>query len=122
MRRFLLVLFATASAISAGPPSTAESLIDFCVSSRWGYTCISPRGKALLDLSGGRLAALTAKVCRHSARGTLAVGALFLTRETLREVQKLCDGSPPPHTVKGGRGLGASEKPSRWAGLLWGVE
>ena len=119
-----LLLCSFGAASSVGPP-VAESVVDFCVSSRWGFTCIAPRrSKALLDLSGGRLALVGRNIARTGARGTLAVGAVILAHETLREVQKLCDASPSPQAVQGGRGrnLGQPAEQNKWAGLLWGVE
>merc|ERR1712216_479081 len=49
---------------------------------------------------------------------------VILAHETLREVQKLCDASPSPQAVQGGRGrnLGQPAEQNKWAGLLWGGE
>ena len=47
-----------------------KSLVDYCVSSRWGYSCFRPGGsRALIDLSGGRLAAMTVSA-NHTANST----------------------------------------------------
>ena len=53
-----LVLLATAAAAVASAEQPAfQSLVDYCVSSRWGYSCFRPSSGAFLDLSGGRLSA-----------------------------------------------------------------
>jgi hypothetical protein len=53
----------------AGTDSVVNAVVDYCVSSRWGYSCFRPSSGALIDLSGGRLGAAIVRALRaRSAR------------------------------------------------------
>ena len=62
------------------------SVVEFCVSSRWGFSCFPPRSKALIDLSGGRLAPPLTTASRFASRGTLACAALWICHATAQEL------------------------------------
>ena len=92
MRALLVAL--VLSAIGSSEACTSEqpvfqSIVDYCISSRWGYSCFRPSSGALIDLSGGRLAAAMSTVGRTSARGALLVGTTVLAREILKDVRSL---------------------------------
>lgn len=89
MSRVALATLALAAGASAMTPPLVDSIVDYCVSSRWGFSCMRPRPAALLDLSGGRLPAALATVGRRSAQGCLLISACVLTREILRDVSDL---------------------------------
>ena len=63
----VLVLLALAPAHCTGGTDQLQSLVDYCVSSRWGYTCFRPGSNALIDLSGGRLAHAVVRAARARA-------------------------------------------------------
>lgn len=66
----------------------AATGIDFCISSRWGFSCFAPkRNRALLDLSGGRLGSQVQMVTRLGARACLVCGGAWVCRECLRDLK-----------------------------------
>ena len=54
----------------AATSNPLEDMIDYCISSRWGYTCFKPGSKALIDLSGGRLHAAVVSSGRPRLRAS----------------------------------------------------
>ena len=77
------------SAACTSESPVVQSIVDYCISSRWGFSCFPPRSGALIDLSGGRLAAAMTAAGRTSARGALLVGSTFIAREIFRDVRSL---------------------------------
>ena len=64
LRILVALLFAGRAAATMEKP-VVESIIDYCVSSRWGYSCFRPGARALIDLSGGRLAHAVVRPTPH---------------------------------------------------------
>jgi hypothetical protein len=64
------------------PPIITDGSLDFCVSSRWGYSCLA---KSSPFMPRSQLMAAVHRVTRTSARGALAVAAVCLVREIIRD-------------------------------------
>ena len=80
----LLALVATVSGASMESLATVEH----CVSSRWGYTCLSQAGKAIRgrNVIGGLSAG---QLRKFGARGVMVSAGLFFGREVLRDTMAL---------------------------------
>ena len=74
---------------------TGNTLIDYCISSRWGFSCFTPqRRRVMLDLSGGRGAAALVAARTACARGALVVAGVVLSRWTFEELHELFKQDP----------------------------
>ena len=104
------------ASVNARSIPTADSVVDFCVSSRWGFSCLSAkRSRPLIDLSGGRMAMVTQQAGRSGARGALVIIALAAARELIRDVRNLRTDMSDPITL--GWCLQDGAREHQWAGL-----
>ncbi|KAL1525541.1 hypothetical protein AB1Y20_020396 [Prymnesium parvum] len=61
-------------------------MVDFCVSSRWGFSCLGEKaGGAGLRIAGSRITATGIKL--FTARSMLAAATLLVAREIIRDVR-----------------------------------
>ena len=86
----LLLLVVASGAVAQEPLTSGNALIDYCVSSRWGFTCFSPPRKAPWGTLPHAI-----KVARTvGSRGALTIAGAVLAREILRDVGALAMKDP----------------------------
>ena len=98
MRPALAVVRMLALVHGVGAMSTtgaALEAMDFCVSSRWGYSCFAPTAQKAFDFSAG-LGSGLCKATRLSSRMALAGGACWLAREMARDVRNYSQEARSP--------------------------
>jgi len=90
IRRSLLCLLSVSGAAASKQPLAAigKEFADYCVTSKWGYTCFSPDGVVMRGVKGPAAQALVTVL----RRSVLVVTGTAVAREVLRDVRSLNGG------------------------------